>query len=196
MDNALNKAVVLVLNKNWQAVNVRTPQEAFCQMATNVATALDIQGEDCMAPTPWEQWIELPVRDSDTYVQTVKGKIRIPTVIVLAKYGDVTKKRPKFGSRTIRERDQNRCQYSGRYLKPNEGSVDHVVPRSKGGKNTWDNCVWAAKDVNMKKGARLPREAGLKLLSTPKAPPLVPAMLLIRNTHRIKDWEPFLKLKH
>ena len=43
MNNILNKAIVLVLNRNWQAINIRTPQEAFCQMATNVATALEIE---------------------------------------------------------------------------------------------------------------------------------------------------------
>ena len=43
MNDILNKTIVLVLNRNWQAINIRTPQEAFCQMATNVATALDIE---------------------------------------------------------------------------------------------------------------------------------------------------------
>ena len=45
--NILTKATVLVLNRNWQAINVRTPQEAFCMMATNVATGLEIEGEAC-----------------------------------------------------------------------------------------------------------------------------------------------------
>ena len=45
MSNILTKATVLVLNRNWQAINVRTPQEAFCMMATNVATGLEIEGE-------------------------------------------------------------------------------------------------------------------------------------------------------
>ena len=44
--NILTKATVLVLNRNWQAINVRTPQEAFCMMATNVATGLEIEGEE------------------------------------------------------------------------------------------------------------------------------------------------------
>ena len=44
--NVLNKSIVLVLNRNWEAINVRSPQEAFCQMATNVATALEIEGDD------------------------------------------------------------------------------------------------------------------------------------------------------
>jgi hypothetical protein len=50
MSSILNKSVVLVLNRNWQAINVRTPQEAFCMMATNVATGLQIEGEDQIRP--------------------------------------------------------------------------------------------------------------------------------------------------
>ena len=55
--NILTKATVLVLNRNWQAIGVRTPAEAFCQMATNVATALDIQGEEHIRPVKWDEWI-------------------------------------------------------------------------------------------------------------------------------------------
>src|SRR5205085_6647772 len=46
MSDILNKTIVLVLNRNWQAINIRTPADAFCQMATNVATALEIERED------------------------------------------------------------------------------------------------------------------------------------------------------
>lgn len=195
MESSLNKSVVLVLNKCWQAINVRTPQDAFCQMATNVATALDITEGDRMQPTPWEQWIQLPIRDTDNYVQTPNGRIRIPTVIVLASFSKVPKTRPRLSPRSIRDRDGNKCQYTGKFLRPEEGSMDHVLPRAKGGKTAWENCVWADKSINMRKGSKLLQEAGLTLLTTPKAPPLVPAMLSIRNTHRIKDWEPFLVIK-
>src|SRR5512140_1677094 len=57
--NRLTKATVLVLNRNWQAINVRTPQEAFCMMATNVAAALEIEGEDHIRPVTWDEWITL-----------------------------------------------------------------------------------------------------------------------------------------
>ena len=82
MSNILTKATVLVLNRNWQAINVRTPQEALCMMATNVATGLEIEGEDHIRPVTWEEWIMLPIRDQDEAVHTVRGRIRVPTVIV------------------------------------------------------------------------------------------------------------------
>ena len=184
--------MVLVLNRNWQAVNVRTPQEAFCMMATNVATGLEIEGEHHIRPVNWDEWITLPMRPQDNAVQTVRGPIRVPTVIVAVNYAKVPKKRPKLCARAIRERDGNRCQYTGRVLRPDEGSLDHVVPRSRGGKNTWENLVWAGKDVNARKGNRLPHEAGLKPLSVPRAPKELPATSLIRNAHGIAEWKLFL----
>jgi 5-methylcytosine-specific restriction endonuclease McrA len=210
MSNILTKATVLVLNRNWQAINVRTPQEAFCMMATNVATGLDIEypapaesadsafstlHSPLFTPRAWEEWITLPIRDHDESVHTVRGEIRVPTVIVAVNYAKVPKKRPKLCARNIRERDPdtNRdCQYTGRVLHPEEGSLDHVVPRSRGGKDLWENLVWSAKEVNQKKADRLPHEAGLKLLSVPRAPKELPVSALIRNAHRIAEWKPFL----
>jgi 5-methylcytosine-specific restriction endonuclease McrA len=198
MSNILTKAIVLVLNRNWQAINIRTPQDAFCQMATNVATALDIElGEEDRAevlrPVTWEEWLTLPVRDGDTAVQTVRGRIRVPTVIVAVNYARVPKRRPKLCARAIRERDGNRCQYTGKLLKPDEGSLDHVLPRSRGGRDEWENLVWADKGVNSRKGNRLPHEAGLTLLKTPQAPRELPATQLLRNSHNVAEWNLFLK---
>src|SRR5512139_1670962 len=167
MSDILTKAVVLVLNRNWQAINVRTPQEAFCMMATNVATGLEIDGEDHIRPVTWEEWIHLPIREQDQAVRTVRGPIRVPPVIVAVNYARVPRQRPKLCARTIRERDGNRCQYTGVLLKPDEGSLDHVVPRSRGGRNTWENLVWSSKAVNARKGNRLPHEVGLNLLRVP-----------------------------
>ncbi len=193
MTDILNKSMVLVLNRNWQAIHVRAPQEAFCMMATNVATGLEIEGEDNIRPVTWDEWITLPIRPQDNAVQTVRGPIRVPTVIVAVNFARVPKKRPKLCAKTIRERDGNRCQYTGKVLKPEEGSLDHVVPRSRGGKDAWENLVWSDKAVNSRKGNRLPYEAGLKLLNVPRALKELPASSLIRNTHDIADWELFVK---
>ena len=192
MNDILNKSIVLVLNRNWQAINIRTPQEAFCQMATNVATGLEIEGENHIRPVRWDEWITLPIRSQDNAVRTVRGAIRVPTVIVAVNFTRVPKKRPKLNAKTIRERDQNRCQYTGRVLRPDEGSLDHVLPRSRGGRDTWENLVWSCKEVNARKGDRLPHEAGLKLLSVPRAPKELPASVLIRNAHDVAEWKLFL----
>src|SRR5213592_3070419 len=107
MSSILTKATVLVLNRNWQAINVRTPQEAFCMMASNVGTGLDMEGDNHIRPVTWDEWITLPIRLQDNAVHTVRGAIRVPTVVVAVNYAKVPKKRPKLCARTIRERDGN-----------------------------------------------------------------------------------------
>jgi 5-methylcytosine-specific restriction endonuclease McrA len=102
-------------------------------------------------------------------------------------------KRPKFNARNLWERDGGRCQYTGRRLRPGEGNIDHIVPRSRGGATSWENCVLASREVNSRKANRTPEEAGLKLLGSPRAPREMPVTRLLRNVHGIPEWEPFLK---
>lgn len=193
MSSILDKPIVLVLNRNWQAINVRTPAEAFCQMVSDTATALDVRDDQSMVPTKWDDWRQLPVRETDFSIGTARGAVRVPTVVVLARFAKVPMKRPKFNARSLWERDGGRCQYTGRALRPGEGNIDHVVPRSRGGETSWENCVLAAREVNARKGNRTPEEAGLSLISVPAAPRELPATLLLRNTHGIPEWEPFLR---
>jgi 5-methylcytosine-specific restriction endonuclease McrA len=193
MNDILNKNIVLVLNRNWQAINIRTPADAFCQMATNAATALDIESANHIRPVGWDEWITLPVRADDYAVRTARGAIRVPTVIVAVNFARVPKKRPKLSAKNIRERDGNRCQYTGKLLAPDEGNLDHVVPRSRGGQDTWENLVWSDKAINSRKGNRLPHEAGLKLLATPRAPKELPVSAMIRNAHGVAEWKLFLE---
>jgi 5-methylcytosine-specific restriction endonuclease McrA len=193
MNDVLNKTMVLVLNRNWQAIHVKTPQQAFCMMATDVATALDIASGGDMRPVKWANWLTLPVREGDNCVRTVHGAVRVPTVIVLATYAKVPKRCPKFSAKNLWERDGATCQYTGRKLAPHEGNIDHVVPRSRGGTTAWENCVLAHKEINSRKANKLPEEAGLRLRRLPVAPRELPATMLIRNAHRVRDWEHFLK---
>ena len=196
MSDILNKSIVLVLNRNWQAINIRTPADAFCQLATNTATALDIElGDDSpvLRPVCWDEWLTLPVRVGDQFVRTARGAIRVPTVIVAVNYAKVPKKRPKLSAKNIRERDGHRCQYTGKLLRPDEGSLDHVVPRSRGGADSWENLVWSSKDVNQRKADRLPHEVGLRLLAIPRAPKELPVTATLRNAHGLAEWKLFLK---
>ncbi|TLD70235.1 HNH endonuclease [Phragmitibacter flavus] len=192
MSDVLHKTTVLVLNRNWQAIDVKSPADAFCMMAAGTATALSIGEEGEMFPEKWDKWFALPVRDSDNFVRTVHGPVRVPTVIVLAKYDKVPRRRPKLSGRGIWERDGGVCQYTGRKLARDEGNIDHVVPRSRGGKTTWDNCVLADKRVNSRKADKLPDEAGLKLQRKPAVPRDMPSTYYIRNVYGVADWDMFL----
>jgi 5-methylcytosine-specific restriction endonuclease McrA len=192
MTDILNQPTVLVLNRHWQAIHVKTPAEAFCMVANGSATSLDVQAGGHIVPVRWEEWIKLPIREYDNAVKTPRGPVRVPTVIVAANYAKVPLRRPRFGARGIWERDGGVCQYTGRKLAPKEGNIDHVVPRSRGGKTSWDNCVLAHREVNSRKADRLPQEAGLQLRKRPAVPRAMPVSACIRNHHGVRDWEHFI----
>jgi hypothetical protein len=90
----LNKTIVLVLNRNWQVINILMPANAFCQMATNAATALDIElrnavRAETLRPVARNEWIALPIRERDYAVHTARAAIRAPTVIVAVNFAKV-----------------------------------------------------------------------------------------------------------
>lgn len=192
MNEVLTKSTVLVLNRHWQAIDSKTPIEAFGMMAAGNATALDIVGAGDMRPVTWEEWLTLEVREGDNSIGTVHRPVRVPSVLVLARFDKVPKRRPKFCAKAIWERDGGVCQYTGRKLRPHEGNIDHVVPISRGGMSTWENCVLADRKINSRKGNKLPEEAGLKLLRRPFIPREIPVTHLIKNHHKVRDWEVFL----
>ena len=187
----LDKRITLVLNKSWQVHDTTTPEDALSQMATDRMVALDIDG-DSMNPVPWNQWLNLPVREGDIGVKTVRGAIRCPTVVVCTSFNKVILSTPKLSKKTIYERDGGTCQYTGRKVDFHEANLDHVIPASRGGKTSFDNLVLSHVKVNSKKDNRTPEEAGLKLLKKPTAPKPRPRSITVRNPYNIKDWEVFL----
>lgn len=194
MSNSLQKQTVLVLNKSWQAIHVKSPAEALSMMYAGNATGLDIKGMDNMVPYRWEDWVNLPYDKEADYIHTVKGDIKIPRIIILAKFNGIPHKRPKFSSSAIWIRDNGICQYSGKKLSSKEGNIDHVIPKSRGGRTTWTNCVLVHKDINAQKADRTPQEAGLTLIRPPREPKSLPTAFYIRNKHKIKEWEIFLNI--
>jgi 5-methylcytosine-specific restriction endonuclease McrA len=190
-EHFLHRCSVLVLNRHWLAIDAVSPADAFGHLATGTARALRIEG-DSMQAFDWADWRGLPVESGVPVIGTTRGPVRIPTVIVLARFDRVPVHRPKFGFRALWERDGGRCQYSGRKLTPSEANIDHIIPRSRGGGDDWENCVLADRTVNARKAARTPAEAGLRLLAAPRAPRPVPATLRIRNLWNIPDWDHFL----
>jgi 5-methylcytosine-specific restriction endonuclease McrA len=108
------------------------------------------------------------VEDSRGEVHTVSRSFAIPSVIRLTQ----RVRRPFHERRLTRlevfVRDGYACQYCGRATR--ELTLDHVVPRSQGGGHSWENVVSACKTCNRRKGGRTPEQAGMKLLSVPRAP--------------------------
>ncbi|MFC4992020.1 HNH endonuclease [Rubritalea tangerina] len=190
--NPIHEKCVLVLNRQWQAISIISPADAFAHMATDNADGLDIEAKDTMSPTPMTAWMQLPVRPHDRTIGTANGAIRVPTVIVLKDFAKVPIFTPKFSLKNLWVRDQGQCQYSGRMLKASEASIDHIIPQSRGGATSWENCVLAERKLNSDKGARTPAEAGLKLIKRPIAPKPVPVTLTLKNHLGIPDWDHFL----
>ena len=161
-------------------------------MATGAASGLDVHEDDSISPLKWDSWLNLTIREEDDRVNTPRGAVRVPTMIVVSNSSRVPLCRPRFGARGIWERDGGICQYTGRPLKPGEGNIDHVVPRSRGGASLWENCVLSHRSVNEKTAYQLPHEAGLQLQRKPAMPRALPATILIKNRHGIRDWQRFL----
>lgn len=191
MSDILNKAIVLRLNKSWQAIGWLTVKEAVVFLASerdgehpgfamDYSMVTDENGEQVLSytnPVPWDVWVTLPVRDSDLAINTARGQIRAPLVVVCANYNKIPLLTPRASAGTIFERDAGTCQYTGKKLPRNQLNLDHVIPKSRGGRDTFENLVMADKAINTFKGARTPEEAGLKLIRKPKAPPSMPVII-------------------
>ena len=83
------KNIILVLNRNWHAINTTTPALAFAQIATSVTAVLVIENHEAMTSTIWDDWQALPVRVTNNAIGTVYWPVRVPTIIVLARYNRV-----------------------------------------------------------------------------------------------------------
>jgi 5-methylcytosine-specific restriction endonuclease McrA len=129
----------------------------------------------------WQKAIYMVVTDKAEIVSTYKKVVRsvsqtmaLPKVIKLKRYirmvSDLTTIR--YSRRNILLRDRMECQYCGKTCMASEATLDHVIPRSRGGKSNWENVVTACSKCNNRKDDRTPDEANMKLLSVPKKPKL------------------------
>ena len=186
---------VLVLNRSWQPINVMTVQKALVMMSTDVATAMDFSDEGYFVPVRWKDWLELPVRDQDDGITTPSRVVRVPHVIIAIQFNKVPVTRPRLSLKHLRERDNHRCAYTQRVLNPDECSMEHVVPRSKGGATEWKNVVLADKRINNMRGNRSLEEAGLTLKIRPHVPTAKPFHETVRSKLKFAEWEFFVKKK-
>ena len=211
MNSVVNKLICLNLNANWQPVGFKTVKDAIVDLcgcdangkpsslALDIDYDIDNNGDPIlddpksMNPVSWTEWMKLPVRSWDLSINTPTMMIRVPTVIIATNFNKMPVKhfRGKPSKDAIYTRDGGVCQYSGKKIDRNSATIDHIVPRSKGGADTWTNLVLCSKDINSKKGNRMNSEVGLKLLKQPIAPQPVPVYALIKDAKHI-DWHHFL----
>ncbi len=204
MSNILDKNLCLVLNAQWAPIgqiSIRKALVAMCSeangqkaaMGMDMETATDENGELTLLysrPVEWDEWVKLPVRAEDLFISTAHQQVRAPTIIVCG-YTKVPTKRPRLGKAAIAKRDNMTCGYTGRKLTSSTFSLDHIQPRSRGGKDEWSNLISCDKKVNQDKGDKTPEEAGLKLLFKPKTPPAMPIIIQPEDAAHA-SWLPFL----
>jgi len=185
----LNKPV-LVLNRSWVVIGTTTTKDAIDLMCRDSARALCTTS---FLTYTWQDWVfgeNAP--EVDFYIKTPSIAVPAPSIVILTKYGDIHRTTVKFSPKAIYQRDDYRCQYCLKHFKKEELSLDHIIPRSRSGGNTWENCVTACVRCNNKKANRTPREAGLKLPRKPIRPKWNPVIHIKRDS-RPPSWKPLLK---
>ena len=177
----------LVLNRNWQPVNVATVARALVLLWNKSALAVD--PADYQTYT-WEDWSRLRAGDGEAFVRAVRFRLRVPEVITLTGYDRLPTAAVTFSRRNIFKRDRFTCQYCGVQPGSEELTLDHVVPRSQGGESRWDNCVLACLPCNKRKADRTPEQARMRLRHTPVKPTWNP--LYAAHELRIESWSKFV----
>lgn len=161
---------VLVLNASYEPINVVAARRAIALVMNGIAL------------------VEVP---SERFIRTSMAKVRIPSVIRLLVYRRVPVQNRAVSRKNIMLRDKHTCQYCGTPFLPKGLTLDHVIPRSRGGENTWENLVACCHRCNNRKGSRTPVEAGMTLKKKP-------ARIGLHMKHRLMigaddtAWEPYL----
>lgn len=191
-------ASVLVLNRNYAAIRVVPARRAFILLFKNCAEAIETI-EDTFGTYDFPSWIDFseirrlqPV-GHDEFVRTPRYLILVPRVIRLVAYDKVPRRDVRFSRRNVLARDEHRCQYCGRRFSLSQLSLDHVVPRSRGGRSTWTNVVAACTPCNTRKGGRLPAEASMNLRRLPQPPKRNPALVQKAGAVQYGLWRHFLR---
>ena len=183
----------LVLNKSWTPIGTMSLEDAICKIFSTYSNgepkARVIEPESYAAMT-WSDWSKLKPQADDEVIRGANLEIRIPEVILLARYDRLPKRTVHFSRRNLYKRDQMTCQYCGAMPGSSELTIDHVLPRAQGGTTTWENCVLACLPCNQKKADKTPKQAKMRLAKVPKKPPL--RCFGAGTTKPIKSWEAFL----
>ncbi|MFO0755623.1 MAG: HNH endonuclease [Byssovorax sp.] len=181
---------VLVVNRLFQPLQVTSARRAFLLLFGGAALALDESGD----LHDFSAWRKLPVRAEDDLLPIVDGSLRVPRVLHLRRYERVRRPPIRLSRKNVMLRDAHQCQYCARTPLVRELNIDHVMPRSRGGGDTWENLVTACRVCNLRKGRRTPEEAGMRLLRTPAPPRWSAAAQILMGTPRpFDEWVPFLK---
>ena len=181
---------VLVLNRSWVAVNVASVRRAFSLLYQDMARAVH---PDDYSLYDFDDWCALSQFEQEgRTIATPTREIRVPEVILLNAFNGFFHREVRFSRRNIFERDKSTCQYCRKRLAKSELTIDHVTPRSKGGRDTWENLVLACVRCNVRKGNRTPEEAQMPLMRKPKKPAWLPTLGVKVPSDKLSSWQRFV----
>lgn len=160
---------VLLLNGDYSALDTISVERAMILLLT--------------------QKVEILHAKVDKYIRTINEKFPFPEVVKLKFFVYVRRRDLVPTKKNIMQRDKNICQYCGsnKHL-----TIDHIMPVSRGGMNTWGNMVTACFKCNNKKGNKTPEEAGMKLMSEPKRPTQLHVMKDYSKSNNLDSWSDYI----
>lgn len=194
---------VLLLNAHYMALRVISVRRAFSLLCkyngANEPIAEIVNVEDGRYVSyNFADWAEIsafrrefePARYD--WIRTVRLYIAVPRIVRVLTFSKLPRQDVKFNRRNLFARDANTCQYCGKRFPTSQLSLDHIVPRSRGGAATWENIVCACLKCNVRKGGRTPQEAHLQLIRDPQKPRRNPVVSITLSDHRYASWRQFL----
>ena len=196
LDTALNRQV-LVLNRLWQPVNTVSARRAVSMVFLGHAQVVGTDQDNQFHTHDIQSWMSYSkdAGKAGGMIRSVSRCLRVPEIIVLGLFDRLPKKQVKFTRENIYRRDGYTCQYCAKSFAPKNLNLDHVIPRDKNGRTTWENVVCSCIPCNTRKANKLPEEANMFPRRVPKAPSWRP---LFSNTQRplaCDSWGHFLDLK-
>jgi 5-methylcytosine-specific restriction endonuclease McrA len=178
----------LVLNRAWVPIRTTPVRQALCLLFKGSALVVE---PETYRTYSFQTWADLRAAEHEPRIATVRLAIRVPEVIVLTRYDRTPDREVVFSRRNIFKRDGYTCQYCGARPGTKELTIDHVLPRARGGKSEWTNCVLACVECNARKANRTPREARMNLRRVPVKPAWKPIFTMKVGTLPTA-WKDFL----
>ncbi|MBU0638003.1 MAG: HNH endonuclease [Planctomycetes bacterium] len=188
---------VLMLNRLYMAVRVISARRAMSLVYRELAEVVSVE-DGKFSSYDFDDWLEVSEAKSvfepeeHDWIRTVRFQIAVPKIVRLLVFDKLPKAKVKLNRRNLYARDQNHCQYCGRRFATSELSLDHVIPRSQGGSNSWENIVCACLRCNVKKGGRTPEQANLRLITPPRQPRRSPVLTIKLSNSKYASWKQFL----
>lgn len=185
---------VLVLNKQWVPIHIVDWGKGISLIYQEKCRPIRYDDE-CVVAYTYKEWIDFTIRNADDYAiaKTVNYPIAVPEIIVSVTFNRLPDRQVKYSRQNIFARDGFRCAYCGTHHNRKDLTLDHIIPRSLGGKTTWDNTVSCCFPCNQKKADRSLKECGMKLKVKPKKPEWVSPLDNIGPAHPCKSWKHFMR---